>query len=97
MLLSIVMIPFSMFTIQNHDLRSMTALWLLPISPACVAANTAAIVAAEVPSDRLGISVAYAGLALLGMGTLLAFQVITQYWHRLSCYKLPAREVRMLF
>lgn len=95
-LLCIVLVPFSMFTVQMHDLRSMTALWLLPISPACVSANTAGIVAAAVPSERLGVSVAYLGMTSLGMGALLAYQIIAQYWHRLSCYKLPAREVRVV-
>lgn len=91
--LCIVLIPFSMFTVHDHAPGSMTALWLLPVVPACVAANTAGIVARVVPDPVTGITIASIGATLMGIGFLLSFQITGIYYNRLTCHKLPAREV----
>jgi hypothetical protein len=59
----IVLIPFSMFTIHDYgpQLTSMTAVWLLPVVPACVAANTAGIVAQNVQDATVGMIITSIG------------------------------------
>lgn len=59
----IVLIPFSMFTIHEYgpQLSSMTAVWLLPVVPACVAANTAGVVAQKVPNESVAIPIMFIG------------------------------------
>lgn len=69
--ISVVLIPFSMFTIHDYgpQLSSMTAVWLLPVVPACVAANTAGVVAQKVPEGDVGMSI-----VSIGKSQLDAFQ-----------------------
>lgn len=52
-----------MFTIHDYgpQLSSMTAVWLLPVVPACVAANTAGVVAQKVPEGDIGMSIVSIG------------------------------------
>jgi hypothetical protein len=64
-LLSVLLVPFLMFVNRRHQAAHapnfMTAVWLLPVVPACVAANTAGIVAAALPASPHGM-----GVLLLG-------------------------------
>ena len=59
-ILSIVLIPFTMFTAHDHGMHSMTAVWLMPVVPATLAANTAAL-AAGMPDAHHGVSLVLVG------------------------------------
>jgi hypothetical protein len=62
-LLCIVLIPFSMFTADEseHAMHTMTAVWLLPVVPACVAANSAGVVSAALPDVPVAVAVGVLG------------------------------------
>jgi tellurite resistance protein TehA-like permease len=52
--LCIVLIPFSMFAVHDHGMQSMTAVWLVPVVPATMAAHTAGLMAQNVPEVKFG-------------------------------------------
>eukprot|EP00877_Chromochloris_zofingiensis_P009043 jgi/Chrzof1/4392/Cz14g11130.t1_SLAC1 len=51
------LVPLYIFPLRGHKLamEQMTAVWLLPVVPACVAANTAGIIASQLPGVDLEI------------------------------------------
>jgi tellurite resistance protein TehA-like permease len=57
----ILYIPFAMVIKHEHGINTMTALWLLPVVPACVAANTAGVVSIHMTSAPHAIVVLYLG------------------------------------
>eukprot|EP00878_Enallax_costatus_P030744 GHUV01033526.1.p2 GENE.GHUV01033526.1~~GHUV01033526.1.p2 ORF type:complete len:280 (+),score=28.77 GHUV01033526.1:208-1047(+) len=89
----ILLVPLSMFTVHRHGLHSMSAVWLLPVVPACVAANTAGVVAEKLSNPGHAVAVIYTGTCLLGIGFLLSYQICTIYYSRLTFHSLPAKEV----
>jgi tellurite resistance protein TehA-like permease len=50
-----------MFTRHKHGLQTMSALWLLPVVPACVAANTAGVLASQMDDAAQALTVFYIG------------------------------------
>jgi tellurite resistance protein TehA-like permease len=54
-------VPFLMFTRHKHGLHTMSALWLLPVVPACVAANTAGVLASRMDDAGQALTVFYIG------------------------------------
>lgn len=50
-----------MFTRHEHGLHTMSALWLLPVVPACVAANTAGVLASKMADSGHALVVFYLG------------------------------------
>jgi hypothetical protein len=50
-----------MFTRHKHGLHTMSALWLLPVVPACVAANTAGVLASKMDDAGQALTVFYIG------------------------------------
>eukprot|EP00775_Hariotina_reticulata_P004122 gene4122-4368_t len=89
----ILYIPFAMAIKHEHGINTMTALWLLPVVPACVAANTAGVVSIHMASASNAIVVLYIGVCLLGIGFLLSYQICATYYQRLIVHNLPAREM----
>ncbi|KAF8066190.1 methyltransferase [Scenedesmus sp. PABB004] len=94
-LLCILLMPLTMFIIHTHESHTMSAAWLLPVVPAVVAANSAGVIASALPPEaaEAAVGLLYVGVALLGIGFLLAYQVTTIYYNRLALHCLPAREV----
>lgn len=85
-------IPILMFHIHELALESMTAIWLLPIVPAVVAAASGGVVATVVSaaSASLILVVSY---MLWGIGMGLSMIVLVLYFHRLAVHNLPNAEV----
>lgn len=55
-----------MFTAEGHDdssknLHGMSAVWLMPVIPACVAANAAGVVAAKVDDAQQAMTLVLTG------------------------------------
>lgn len=80
---------------QELDLSSMTAVWLLPIVSPIVAAASGAVVADVLidigPEHALWtVIVSY---VLWGIGVPMAMMVTTIYLQRLSLHKLPPKTV----
>ncbi|WIA34056.1 hypothetical protein OEZ86_012434 [Tetradesmus obliquus] len=89
----ILLVPLFMFTRHEHGLHTMSALWLLPVVPACVAANTAGVLASKMADSGHALVVFYLGVCLLGVGFMLSHQICTIYYLRLTFHSLPAREL----
>jgi C4-dicarboxylate transporter/malic acid transport protein len=85
-------IPYFMFTRQAHGMESMTAVWLLPIVAAEVAAASAGLL---VP--HLAPAAAYAvllfGYVLWACSVPLAMSVLVLLFQRLALHKLPSRDL----
>ncbi|ERI51918.1 hypothetical protein N878_20880, partial [Pseudomonas sp. EGD-AK9] len=87
-LLGALLVPYLMFTRQNHALEKLTAVWLLPIVAPEVAASTAGSLAPHLSAaDAQQLLVA--GFVLWGLSLSLAFSLITLVLLRLALHKLP--------
>jgi C4-dicarboxylate transporter/malic acid transport protein len=94
-LLSVAMgllVPYLMFTRQDHALERMTGVWLLPIVASEVAAASAGLIA---PHLEVGsaTTLVYAGYVLFALSVPLALMVITVLVLRLAQHKLPAPDL----
>jgi tellurite resistance protein TehA-like permease len=78
---------------HTTKLKSMTALWLLPIVAPIVAASTGAIVADVLPNPQHALITIIVSYILWGTGVPLAMAVLVVYFQRLTIHKLPPREV----
>jgi tellurite resistance protein TehA-like permease len=77
----------------NNSLSTMTAAWLLPIVSTIVASASGGIVASALPNPQHALWTIITSYILLGTGFPLAMVVLTMYFHRLTIYRLPPREV----
>ena len=87
-----LMVPFYMFTSHKHSIEDMTAIWLLPIVPAEVAAASAGFLAAHV-APAVGRYVIILGYALWAFSVPLAFGILVILFLRLAWHKLPHRDM----
>ncbi len=85
-------VPLAMFTRQRHSLEGMTAVWLLPIVPAEVAAASAGLLAPHLPAAS-AMPVIMAGYVLWALSVPLALGVLGILFLRLALHKLPAPEM----
>jgi tellurite resistance protein TehA-like permease len=94
--LSVLLVPFFMFTTHGHSHERVTAIYLLPVVPACVQAGSAGTIAAAFApqfSPRALESLLLSGYAFVGVGLLLSILVSTLYFQRLLYHHLPPKEV----
>lgn len=87
-----LMVPFYMFTNQKHSIEDMTAIWLLPIVPAEVAAASAGFLAQHV-APSVARYVIILGYALWAFSVPLAFGILVILFLRLAWHKLPHRDM----
>jgi C4-dicarboxylate transporter/malic acid transport protein len=85
-------IPLLMSTTQEHSLDRMSALWLLPIVPAEVAAASAGIIAPHVAHADQQVLVVV-GLLLWAFSVPAALSVLAILFLRLALHKLPPKEL----
>lgn len=78
---------------KKTQLEKMTAAWLLPIVATIVAAASGAIIAEVLPNDQHAIWTVTVCYILWGCGVPLAMFTMVMYFHRLTTYHLPPREV----
>jgi C4-dicarboxylate transporter/malic acid transport protein len=87
------LVPYLMFTRQDHSLQSMTAVWLLPIVAAEVTAASGGLLIghleAGVPATRI-LLVSY---ALWGASVLPAIGILAILFLRMALHKLPKRDM----
>ena len=86
-------LPFVIMYVHETQLSTMTAAWLLPIVSTIVAAASGGIVAGVLPNPQHALWTLIISYVLWGMGISLAMVVLVMYFHRLTLYKLPPREV----
>ena len=87
-----LVIPYFMFTRQDHGIDRMTAIWLMPIVAAEVAAASGALLAPHLPSAE-AFTVLVLGYALWAYSVPLAMSILVILVLRLAVHKLPERDV----
>ncbi len=87
-----LMIPFLMFTRHDHSLPKMTAIWLLPVVAAEVAAASGALLAPHLTAPE-ALSVVVISYALWGVSVPLAMSILVILVLRLALHKLPERDM----
>ncbi|WP_132033204.1 TDT family transporter [Aquabacter spiritensis] len=87
-----LLIPFLMFTRQDHSLEKMTAVWLLPIVAAEVAAASGALLVPSLPPGE-AYDVHIISYVLWAYSVPLAMSILVILLLRLILYKLPTRDM----
>lgn len=84
-----LLVPFLMFTRQSHAIEQMTAVWLLPVVAAEVAAVSGGTLAPHLVEPSAQLAVLIASYALWACSVPLALSVLGILLLRLVVYKLP--------
>lgn len=86
-------VPFWMFTRHQHSLAQMTAVWLMPVVPAEVAAASGAILLPHVANVALRHDLFVGVVALWAFSVPMAFLMLGILFMRLALHKLPPQEM----
>jgi C4-dicarboxylate transporter/malic acid transport protein len=84
-----VFVPFLMFTRQSHSIEHMTAIWLLPVVPAEVAAVSAGLLAPHLSDPQQQLVTLMSGYALWAFSVPVAMSVLVILILRMAVHKLP--------
>jgi C4-dicarboxylate transporter/malic acid transport protein len=84
-----VVIPFMMFTRQTHSIDQMSAVWLLPVVAAEVAAVSGGLLAPHLQDAATRLTVLIAGYALWAFSVPLAMGILVILLLRMAVHKLP--------
>lgn len=82
-------IPFVMFTRQEHAIDQMTAVWLLPVVAAEVAAVTGGLIAPHLADPNAALSVLVVSYGLWALSVPLAMSILVILVLRMAIHKLP--------
>ncbi|HVY14782.1 MAG TPA: TDT family transporter [Rhodopila sp.] len=85
-------VPYFMFTRQEHSIEKLTAVWLLPIVAAEVAAASGGLLAPHLAPDA-AFTVLLLGYALWAYSVPLAMSILVLLVLRLALHKLPERDL----
>jgi C4-dicarboxylate transporter/malic acid transport protein len=91
-ILSGTVIPYLMFTSQEHLLQNMSAAWLLPIVPAEVTAASAGLLVPHVAHANQQ-TLLIAGTLLWAFSVPLALAILAIFFLRLALHKIPSKEL----
>ena len=84
-----VAIPFMMFTRQSHSIDQMTAVWLLPVVAAEVAAVSGGLLAPHLVDAHQQLTVLVSSYALWSLSVPLAMSILVILVLRMAIHKLP--------
>ncbi|VVO17752.1 TDT family transporter [Pseudomonas fluorescens] len=84
-----VLIPYLMFTRQEHSIDQMTAVWLLPVVAAEVAAASGGLLAPHLPDAHGQLVVLVTSYVLWAFSLPVAFSILTILLLRMALHKLP--------
>ncbi|CAK9888024.1 MULTISPECIES: TDT family transporter [Pseudomonas] len=84
-----VAIPYLMFTRQEHSIDQMTAVWLLPVVAAEVAAATGGLLAPHLVDAHTQFQVLITSYVLWAVSLPVAFSILTILMLRMALHKLP--------
>ena len=90
--LSILIVPYYMFTHQEHALENMTAVWLLPFVACEVAAAGGALLLPHLVSADV-LTILFSSLVLWSMSVSLALSILVIFFYRLCIHKLPPKDL----
>ncbi|MCB8875088.1 TDT family transporter [Acidisoma silvae] len=88
-----IAIPFLMITRHEHSLDKMTAVWLLPIVAAEVAAASAGQLLPHLAGGQMELTILALGYALWAFSVPLALSLLVILFLRLVLHKLPHRDM----
>jgi C4-dicarboxylate transporter/malic acid transport protein len=88
-----VVIPFLMFTRQDHSLEKMTAIWLLPVVAAEVTAASAGQLVPHLADPAAALHILVMGYALWAFSVPIAMSMLVILLQRLVTHKLPHRDM----
>ena len=91
-LISAWLIPFAMFVMQEHTLKSMTPIWLLPMVACEVTAAAGGVFISYMSAD-IQTTVLMLSFALWSISLLLAFAIMTIFIKRLIIHSLPSQDL----
>ncbi|AYA03315.1 C4-dicarboxylate ABC transporter [Acinetobacter sp. WCHAc010034] len=86
-------VPFFMYSRQRHELKSMTAVWLLPIVACEVAAASGGLLLGHMDAGPHAAGILLGSYVLWGISVLPAFAVLTILMLRLALHQLPPKEM----
>jgi C4-dicarboxylate transporter/malic acid transport protein len=84
-----VLIPYMMFTRQEHSIDQMTAVWLLPVVAAEVAAASGGLLAPHLTDAHTQLVVLTTSYVLWAFSLPVAFSILTILLLRMALHKLP--------
>ncbi|CAH0316678.1 C4-dicarboxylate ABC transporter [Pseudomonas mediterranea] len=84
-----VLIPFLMFTRQEHRIDQMTAVWLLPVVAAEVAAASGGLLAPHLAGAHSQLVMLVTSYVLWAFSLPVAFSILTILLLRMALHKLP--------
>ena len=84
-----VLIPYLMFTRQDHSIDQMTAVWLLPVVAAEVAAASGGLLAPYLTDSAAQFHVLITSYVLWAFSVPVAFSILTILILRMALHKLP--------
>ena len=84
-----VAIPFLMFTRQEHSIDQMTAVWLLPVVAAEVAAASGGLLAPHLADSARQLQMLVTSYVLWAVSLPVAFSILTILILRMALHKLP--------
>jgi len=87
------LVPYLMFTRQDHSLQSMTAVWLLPIVAAEVTAASGGLLLSHLLLSVEASRVLFLSYVLWGTSALPAFGILVILFLRMALHKLPKRDM----
>lgn len=87
-----VLIPFFMLTRQDHSIEKMTAVWLLPVVAAEVAAASAGLLVPHLSNGHQEI-IFILGYVLWGISVPIAMSILVILFIRLTLHKLPHKDM----
>lgn len=88
-----IAVPFMMFSCQKHELKTMTAMWLLPIVACEVAATSGGLLLQHIANTPQALGILIGSYVLWGMSVLPAFAILTILFLRLAMHQLPGKEL----
>ncbi|RON45849.1 C4-dicarboxylate ABC transporter [Pseudomonas frederiksbergensis] len=84
-----VLIPYMMFTRQEHSIDQMTAVWLLPVVAAEVAAASGGLLAPHLVEAHSQLVMLVTSYVLWAFSLPVAFSILTILLLRMALHKLP--------
>ncbi|WP_325985107.1 TDT family transporter [Pseudomonas protegens] len=84
-----ILIPYMMFTRQEHSIDQMTAVWLLPVVAAEVAAASGGLLAPHLLDAHGQLVMLSTSYVLWAFSLLVAFSILTILLLRMALHKLP--------
>ncbi len=87
------LVPYLMFTRQDHTLESMTAIWLLPIVAAEVTAASGGLLVSHLQAGVPATRILFVSYILWGTSVLPAMGILVILFLRMALHKLPKRDM----